>query len=120
MDDFNYDDQSTVNSSVNESVHEYAQQYKDAGLDNQVEVMYNIRVKEVESLQLKLQAKEQQLADMKAQMVQSLMLTEAENDKLRTSLKNSQELLGNCHLIYRYIEFFKDEILFFITYSGQM
>lgn len=93
MDDFNYDDQSTVNSSVNESVHEYAQQYKDAGLDNQVEVMYNIRVKEVESLQLKLQAKEQQLADMKAQMVQSLMLTEAENDKLRTSLKNSQELL---------------------------
>ncbi|KRT86466.1 hypothetical protein AMK59_2888, partial [Oryctes borbonicus] len=102
MDEFNYEDQSTVNSSENVSVDDTyndqsitMQKYKNASLNDQLKVLYEIRVNEVKSLteqlaQLKMEIQKQKEANGKA-----VLLLEAEKDKTKITSQQTQVLLVN-------------------------
>ncbi|GJQ78428.1 hypothetical protein Trydic_g11549 [Trypoxylus dichotomus] len=102
MDEFNYDDQSTVNSSESVSVDDTynnqsatMQKYKNASLDDQLKVLYEVRVKEVKSLTEQLEQLKAEIRKQKDSNGKTALLLEAEKDKAKISSQQAQVLLVN-------------------------
>ncbi|KAI4467465.1 hypothetical protein MML48_2g00001181 [Holotrichia oblita] len=102
MDEFNYDEQSTINSSENVSVDDaYSnqsaamQRYKNSNVDDQLKVLYDIRVKEVKSLTEQLDQLKTEIQKQKEVNGKTAILLEAEKDRARISSQQAQALLIN-------------------------
>lgn len=96
MDEFNYDD-STMNSSGNASSAEdnhLMQKYKTASYDDQLKVLYDVRVKEVKNLSEEVHKLREELSLQRDQLMKKLMLMEADKNQAEMSLGQSQSLLG--------------------------
>ncbi|KAB0796906.1 hypothetical protein PPYR_10967 [Photinus pyralis] len=99
---FDFDDQSTINSSIRsndetgvgrQDVDSLHDMYREANANEQLKVLYDIRVREVETLnkemeKLKLEWKEQEKG-----LKRQIMLHEAENQRKSGTLKESQSLV---------------------------
>lgn len=94
MDEFNYDDQSTINSSTNVSVDEIdSQRYKNASMDDQIKILYEVRVREVKTLSEQLENIRAEFTAYKNETKKRILLLEAEKDQSQVSLKQSQAIL---------------------------
>lgn len=94
MDEFNYDDQSTINSSTNVSLDEIdSHRYKNASIDDQIKVLYEVRVREVKTLSEQLENVRAEFTAYKNEMKKKILLLEAEKDQSQISLKQSQNIL---------------------------
>ncbi|KAK9685213.1 hypothetical protein QE152_g38220 [Popillia japonica] len=100
MDEFNYDEQSTINSSENVSVDDAysnqsiaVQKYKTSNLDDQLKVLYDIRVKEVKSLMEQLDQLKTEIQKQKEVNGKTVVLLEAEKDRAKISSQQAQALL---------------------------
>lgn len=101
MDEFNYDEQSTINSSANVSVDDtyntqnvIMEKYKNSSLENQLKVLYEVRVKEVKSLTEQLQKLQSEIQKQKEINGKTALLLEAEKDRAKISSQQAQMLLG--------------------------
>lgn len=98
MDDFNYED-STVNSSTNVSMDEsqtnLIKKYREASHDDQLKVLYEVRVRELKALTEELENLKKEMKHQKDQYMRHLMLSEGEKEQAKMSLQQSQGLLGN-------------------------
>lgn len=102
MDEFNYDEQSTINSSENVSVDDAysnqsiaVQKYKTSNLDDQLKVLYDIRVKEVKSLMEQLDQLKTEIQKQKEVNGKTVVLLEAVKDRAKISSQQAQALLGS-------------------------
>lgn len=99
MDDFNYDE-SSVNSSANVSVdntdqYGVLQKYRDTSMNNQLKVLYEVRVREVLTLKKELEDVRTEFGQYKKDNKRQLLLLEADKDMLGISYKQAQDILGN-------------------------
>lgn len=97
LDDFNFDE-STVNSSNNISMlssDDIHNKYRDAVEPNeQLKVLYEVRVREVHSLKEELNNYKKTKAKEIEGLKQRLIISEAEIQQLKISLNSSENLLG--------------------------
>nr|XP_022909348.1 putative leucine-rich repeat-containing protein DDB_G0290503 [Onthophagus taurus] len=106
MDEFNYDDQSTIHSSTNVSVDNgyhpvenqeenvlFNKYTRNTNLDDQLKVLYEIRVKEVKELMEKVGKLEMDIEKQKDIHSKKCILLEADKNKAKISLEQSQKLL---------------------------
>lgn len=98
MDEFNYDE-SSINSSTNVSADEtdqygFIQKYKDTSMNNQLKVLYEVRVREIKTLSEQLENIQAEFNCYKNDTKRQILLLEAEKDKINISYKQSQEILG--------------------------
>lgn len=113
MPEFEYTDDSMLASTVgsdDESLHqgltngldlnalsqslEYEQRYKNAGLDEQLQVLYDVRCGEVEKLSKQVLELENRLSKDNERGKRELLLMEAECDRSKISLGQVQSILG--------------------------
>lgn len=97
MDDFNYDE-SSLNSSVNVSVEETDQygllaKYRDASIDNQLKVLYEVRVREIMTLKKQLEDVQNEFDHYKNDKKKQLILLEADKDKINITYKQAQDII---------------------------
>ncbi|KAF2882515.1 hypothetical protein ILUMI_23651 [Ignelater luminosus] len=106
MGEFNYDDQSTLNSSVASNDGEHAgilpqevrtafeEQYREVSADEQLKVLYEVRVREVIALNNELEKFQKEFKNQEQSLKKKIVLLEIENERKNISLKESQELLA--------------------------
>lgn len=100
LDDFNFDDQSTFNSSTNASPEQsigtslyLKEKFKNAGFDEQLKVLYEARVREVRTLQEQLEKQRKDSGYERDDIARKYLLSEANKDKAEISLKQAAEII---------------------------
>ncbi|KAK4871658.1 hypothetical protein RN001_015782 [Aquatica leii] len=101
MGQFNFDEQSTLNSSItsnegeNSIIHNNRslREYREANLNDQLKTLYDVRVREVESLNKDIDKLKKEFSEQQTQLKKQLTLMEAEYQRKNISLTESQHLL---------------------------
>lgn len=96
LDDFNYDD-SSIASSTNVSVASMSgvnKDYRDAMPNEQLKVLYEVKVREIEALKLEYNGFKLEKKKEVDELKNRLFVGEAELQQIKESVKNAEALLG--------------------------
>ncbi|KAF5304086.1 hypothetical protein FQA39_LY01871 [Lamprigera yunnana] len=102
MGQFNFDEQSTINSSLTSNEGESSvvrnnasleEHYRDANPHNQLQILYDVRVREVERLNKKLNQFKNDFNVDKMRLEQQVTLLQIDNQRALLSLNESQAVL---------------------------